>query len=75
MSEECRFEQVPLNCSQCGAFIGTLGTCEDVAVCDTCNTKAQRKFSPDTKTTGFDVIYSPQDEDGQSPLKKGKVKR
>jgi hypothetical protein len=33
---ECRFDLKPLECANCGAYIGELGTCEDSAVCDNC---------------------------------------
>lgn len=56
---ECRFELQPLYCSECGAYIGVLGTCEDDAWCEACNSKALQAESnkPDARS-GSDWIYN-----------------
>jgi hypothetical protein len=57
---ECRFELGPLSCSECGAFIGVLGTCEDSAWCEKCNSKTLAATLNDPNArSGSDLIYSP----------------
>lgn len=51
MGIDCKFELSPLNCSQCGSYIGELGTCEDFAICSACNTKVLKaRFGDDAST-------------------------
>lgn len=63
---ECQFELKPLRCADCGAFIGTLGTCEDFAVCDRCAHDDLREY--DASIGGYDSIYSPQYEEKDGEL-------
>lgn len=61
---ECKFDLQPLSCSECGAFIGTLGTCDDTAWCEKCNSKALRaRLSNPAAHSGYDLIYSLIDAD------------
>lgn len=69
---ECKFEQQPLYCGQCNAYIGVLGTCEDFAVCDKCNSRDLRDFETGARH-GHDVVYSPQFEKGKPPMHAAKV--
>lgn len=69
---ECRFEQQPLSCCQCSAFIGVLGTCEDFAVCDKCQSQDLKDYDSGARR-GHDLVYSPQDESGKSPMQVAKV--
>jgi hypothetical protein len=59
---ECQFEQQPLYCSDCGAYIGVLGTCEDFAQCDRCASRILRQYDEGARQ-GFDVVYSPEYEE------------
>lgn len=68
---ECRFELQPLYCIDCGAFIGNLGTCEDWAWCERCNSRRLAH----AKKSGYDVIYSPQEEKGKPPMRASRVSR
>lgn len=68
---ECKFEQQPLNCIDCGAFIGVLGTCEDFAWCERCNSKRLNTG----ERSGHDIVYSPQEEHGKPPMHAAKVPR
>lgn len=64
---ECQFDLQPLNCAQCGAYIGTFGTCEDFAVCGNCSTKHLERYVKERHTRA-DLVYSPDYEetkDGQ----------
>ena len=69
---ECKFELHPLNCAQCGAFIGVLGTCEDYAVCDRCQSQDLRDYANGARR-GHDLIYSPQFEKGKPPMHVAKI--
>lgn len=71
---ECQFELQPLYCGQCGAYVGVLGTCEDFAVCDTCQSKDLRDYEQGARR-GHDLIYSPQQEKGKPPMHVGKLPR
>lgn len=70
--QECKFELQPLNCGQCGAFVGVLGTCEDYAFCDNCQSRDLRHYE-DGDRRGHDLVYSPQFENGKPPMHVGKV--
>lgn len=72
-SEECKFDLQPLSCIDCGAFIGDLGTCEDLAWCEACNSKRLDAYG--MKRSGYDLIYSPQEEHGKPPMRVNKVFR
>lgn len=74
MESECKFELAPLNCSECGAYIGVLGTCEDSAWCERCNSKALRAYDEGARS-GHDLVYSPQNETGKSPMLAAKIRR
>lgn len=69
---ECQFEQVPLNCDECGAFVGVLGTCDDHAWCEHCNSKVLREHDKGMRS-GYDLVYSPQEEKGKPPMHVTKV--
>lgn len=71
---ECQFELQPLTCMECGAFIGDLGTCEDAAWCERCNSVRLRAYE-DGARSGHDIIYSPQFEKGKPPMLAAKVPR
>ena len=62
MAKECQFDLKPLHCSNCGAFIGDLGTCEDQALCGPC---AKEMFGNNIPVKG-DQIWQRDfsDEDG-----------
>jgi hypothetical protein len=72
MNNECRFELQPLYCGSCGAFIGSLGTCEDYAVCDRCQSQDLKDYENGARH-GYDLVYSPQFEKGKPPMHVGKV--
>lgn len=69
---ECRFEQQPLLCDWCGAFVGVLGTCEDYAVCDACQSRDLRDYDNGARR-GHDLVYSPQFEKGKPPMLAAKI--
>lgn len=73
MTNECKFELQPLYCIDCGAFVGDLGTCEDFAWCEQCNSK--RLSALGEERSGYDMIYSPQEEKGKPPMRASKVPR
>jgi len=70
--EECKFDLVPLNCDECGAFVGVLGTCEDHAWCDACHSKSLQNYDAGDRR-GYDLVYSPQYEKGKPPMQQAKV--
>lgn len=70
---ECRFEQQPLYCTNCSAYIGVLGTCDDFAVCDNCQSRDLYKYEEGARR-GHDLVYSPQFEKGKPPMHAAKVK-
>lgn len=69
---ECKFELKPLYCDQCGAFVGVLGTCEDFAVCDTCQSRDLTDYENGARR-GHDLVYSPQFERGKPPMHVAKI--
>lgn len=71
---ECKFEQEPLNCIDCGAFVGVLGTCDDFAWCEMCNSKRLSAYDANARS-GHDIVYSPQEERGKPPMHAAKVPR
>lgn len=72
-TNECKFELQPLYCDECGAYVGALGTCEDRAWCNACNSKVLKDYNIG-KRNGYDAVYSPQFEKGKPPMRQGKVK-
>lgn len=72
MDRECRFEQQPLYCDECGAYVGVLGTCEDHAWCDNCHLKSLRQYEQGERY-GYDLVYSPQHEKGKPPMHDAKI--
>jgi DNA-directed RNA polymerase subunit RPC12/RpoP len=71
--DECKFDLQPLYCDECGAFVGNLGTCEDHAWCERCNSRILATL--EVKPSGYDLIYSPQEERGKPPMQVGKIPR
>lgn len=71
---ECKFDLQPLYCGECGAYIGTLGTCDDFAWCERCNSKRLRAYEAGARS-GHDLVYSPQYEKGKPPMHAAKVPR
>jgi hypothetical protein len=74
MPTECKFELQPLNCIQCGGYVGELGTCEDFAVCSACNTKVLKARFGDKASTDVDEIFSPAEE-GKFKYERAKIHR
>lgn len=72
MSGECKFDLQPLNCDECGAYVGVLGTCEDFAWCERCNSKMLRLYDSGARS-GHDLVYSPQYEKSKPPMRAAKV--
>lgn len=70
--DECKFELEPLYCGECGAYIGVLGTCEDVGWCDNCHSRSLRNYEAGDRF-GYDLIYSPQEERGKPPMHTAKT--
>jgi hypothetical protein len=71
---ECRFELQPLYCLECGAATGLLGTCDDAVWCERCNSARLRAYDEGART-GHDLVYSPREETGKSPMHVAKVPR
>lgn len=69
---ECKFDLQPLYCDYCGAYIGVLGTCEDYALCDTCQSRDLKHWDEGARR-GYDLVYSPREEKGKAPVHTGKV--
>lgn len=62
---ECRFDLKPLRCTKCGAYMGELGTCDDVAYCGKCDGGGLEPWRHDDMTIGVDVVHQ-RDEGGKT---------
>ena len=71
MSGECRFDLKPLHCAKCGAFIGQLGTCDDVAYCGKCDSAGLKPSQDDDTIIGVDTVYQPEpDQEAKHPMQR-----
>ena len=66
---ECKFDLKPLHCAKCGAYIGELGTCDDVAYCGHCDGAGLKPWVEDGTIMGVDTVYQP-DEEGETPRRR-----
>ena len=58
MSAECHFELVPLDCIECGAVTGRMGTCADVVHCPRCEIEFAMLNNDSLDTAQINVILA-----------------